>query len=324
MGEKSADKDRIDKVHTLNWVFFGSGSFARELLEQFSKVNFLPPKVVTNPPKRKGRGLRLKQSSVALKAIELGLDVNEVESPNKESVISELKSLNPDFIVVSDYGKILKSDILNIPRFLPLNIHPSLLPKYRGAAPIERAIMAGEKETGITVFVMDEGIDTGPILLQDKIEINEVEAKGDIIPRLAGKGASLLKEAIEQYLDKKIRPVPQPLKGACYAEKIKKDELWIDFNKDAREVLNRIRALSPRPGARTYLDGKIFIKIIKARVKEGKTTPGKIIPGKDLLIACSIGILEVVELIPEGKRAMSGREFLRGYPNLSRAKSPLS
>jgi len=307
-------------VSSLSWVFFGSGSFAKILLEQFSKIGFLPHKVVTSPPKRKGRGLKLKRNEVAILAERFNLEVNEVNNPNEESFLCELRNYGPDFIVVSDYGKILKTDLLALPKRAPFNVHPSLLPRYRGAAPIERAIMKGERELGVTVFMMDEGIDTGPLLIQDTLEIKGEETKGDILPRLASMGARLLKEAMVGFTSGKIKPVPQPEEGVSYAKKITKEELWIDFNKSAGEVLNQIRALSPEPGARTFLDG-MFVKILRARVREESGTPGEILPGADLLIACLRGTIEVIELIPEGKRVMTGRDFKRGHPNLRKARS---
>ncbi len=296
----------------------GSGSFAHQLFLSLIEIGFLPNKVVTTPPRRKGRGLKLVRSQVSSQAEKVGVPVNEVEDPNDEDFVRHIRSLEPDFIVVSDYGKILKPNILGVPKHYPLNVHPSLLPKYRGAAPIERALMDGVSETGVTVFVMDEGVDTGPILLQERIPIDPFETKGDIVPKLAKRGALLLRSAIGGYLRGEITPTPQPGEGASYAKKIKKSELWLDFSADARTVVNHVRALSPLPGARTMIDG-MLVKVIRAEALEGDGEPGKILPGRELLIGCGEGVVKVMELVPEGKRPMSGEEFRRGRPNLSRA-----
>jgi methionyl-tRNA formyltransferase len=297
----------------VKWIYLGSGSFAEVFFKFLGELHFLPNLLITIPPRRRGRGLKLKRCGVALIAESLGIEVEEVENPNSKEFLERIGKERPDFLVVCDYGKILKRPLLELPREVPLNVHPSLLPKYRGAAPIERAIMAGEEKLGVTVFIMDEGIDTGDILLQEEVPIGGEETKGDVVPRLAKVGAKLLKRAMEGYLKGKISPHPQSNVDASYAKKISKEELWLNFTNSARDVLNKIRALSPSPGARAKIDG-ILVKILRGRVIEGREKPGKILDDrKSLKIGCADGILEVLELIPEGKKLMTGEQFRIGH-----------
>jgi methionyl-tRNA formyltransferase len=302
-------------------IFFGTGNFARVLFESLLKRGIKSILLVTGPDRPKGRGKKLKPPEIKKIAQESGIPVIQPEDPGEEGVLEVLRSHNPDFILVSDYGKILGKELLELPQYGPWNIHPSLLPKYRGAAPIERAIMGGERETGVTLMEMDEGIDTGPVLLQEKIEIRDYETKGDLIPRLAELGAELVKRGLELWRDGRLEKRPQ-IGEASYAKKIKKEELWIEWNSSAKEIVLKINALSPTPGARTYFNGEL-IKLMRAILYEGKMgNPGDILILKDrLIVLTGDGGVEILELLPAGRRLMKASEYLRGH-SPKRATSP--
>ncbi len=294
-------------------VFFGSGDFAYLTLKGLLKHDVNIKLVVTAPDRPRGRGRKPRPTHVKLIALEHKLPVITPSSVKKPEVIEELRSINPQFFVLTDYGKIIPDELLRLPKKAPLNIHPSLLPAYRGAAPLERAMMACEKVTGVTIMIMDSGIDTGPILLQEKVEIGETETKGELAERLASIGVELILRAIKEF--DRITPTPQSEDGASYAPKISKEELWIDWNNSARFIACKINALSPRPGARARFDGN-YIKPMRASFVEGEWgEPGNItiIDRKRLIVAASDGGVEILELMPEGRRTMKAVEYLSGH-----------
>ena len=209
--------------------------------------------VVTQPDKPKGRDLKLQPSPVKALAVELALPVLQPERARDEKFIAELRELKPDLIVVVAYGQILPPAILDLPRYGCLNVHTSLLPKYRGAAPIHGAIAHGDAETGVTIMKMDAGLDTGPILSQSRTPIHAADDSSRLHDRLAPLGADLLVQTIPDYIAGKTQPVPQPSDGASYAAKIKKEDGRIDWNQPAQTILNRLRAFTPWPGAFTFL-----------------------------------------------------------------------
>ncbi len=300
------------QVHR-SFVFFGTGEFAQAVLRKFIEINRLPILVVTAPDKRAGRGLKLRPRPIKLMAEEVGIKVLQPESLEDKGFLSKIRNLQPDFMVVTDYGKIIPPNLLRWPKLAPLNIHPSLLPKFRGAAPIERAMMACERTLGVTVIIMDEGIDTGDILLQSTVEIGETETKGEVEQRLADVGFRLIIRAMDEFED--LTPRPQSSEGASYAKKIRKDELWIDWASDAKSIACKINALSPTPCARTYFDDR-YVKLFRAVAvqTDAKAEPGSIEIQKDrLFVAANNGLVEILELQPEGKRRMKASEFLRGY-----------
>jgi methionyl-tRNA formyltransferase len=208
--------------------------------------------VVTQPDKPKGRELKPQPSPVKSLALKLGLPVLQPPRARDEQFIAELRALQPDLIVVAAYGQILPLAILELPRHGCLNVHTSLLPKYRGAAPIQWAIANGDTETGVTIMKMDVGLDTGPIVSQRTTSIRSEDDSATIHDRLAQLGAELLVQTIPDYVAGKIQPVPQPAAGASYAAKIKKEDGRIDWNRPAREIWNRLRAFTPWPGAFTF------------------------------------------------------------------------
>jgi len=302
-------------------IFFGTGFFARVLFDYLLKKGIKPVLLVTGPDRPKGRGKRLSSPEIKKIAEDNNIPVIQPEDPGDEDTISILRSYEPDFILVSDYGKILRKELLELPKHGPWNVHPSLLPKYRGAAPIERTLMSGEEETGVTLMEMDEGIDTGPIILQEKMKIRVNETKGEIIPRLASLGTELVLKALNLWKEGKLVKRAQ-VGESSYAKKIKKEELWIDWNSTSKEIVCKIHALSPTPGARTYFNGEL-IKLLRARlVKEIEGKPGEIKIDKERLIVLSRdGGVEILEVLPAGKRMMKASEYLRGH-NPKIAKSP--
>ena len=270
--------------------------------------------VITQPDRPAGRGLRLRPPPVKVVAAELGLEVFQPGSINRPESLEYLRALAPDLMVVAAFGQLLKKPVLELPTRGCINIHASLLPKYRGAAPIQWAIIRGERWSGVTVFLMDEGMDTGPILLQRAVRVGEDETAGELEERLARLGADLIVETVEGYLRGEIRPKPQPKEGTL-APKIREEDTRIPWSKTARQIHNLVRGLSPTPGAYTTFRGK-RIKVYRTRPSgsEGDAEPGTILSTRrKLLVATGGGTLEILVLKPEGKREMRGVDFLNGY-----------
>lgn len=293
-------------------AFFGSGNFAYKFLKNLLERNVIPDVVVTMPDTYAGRGRHLKPPRIKEVALEKGIPCLQPYDPNNPGFIEELKKREIDYILLTDYGKILKKELLEVPRIAPLNLHPSLLPKYRGAAPLERAIMDGEKYTGFTIFIMDEGIDTGDILYQKKIEIDD-KTKGDLEDEITSFASEIIYDLLVKKANNRLKPKPQ--KGEpSYAKKIKEEELWIDWRQEAEMVKNKIHALSPIPGARTHFDGK-YTKIYRVKVHKDMQGPvGKIkIENGILFVFCGKGAVEILELQPAGKKIMEAKEYILGY-----------
>lgn len=270
---------------------------------------------ITQPDRPAGRGLRLTPPPVKLAALELGLALVQPRSINSPDCLEFLRSLDLDLLVTAAFGQLLRPAVLQLPRLGCVNVHASLLPKYRGAAPIHWAIINGERETGVTTFLMDEGMDTGPILLQRRTEIGPDETFGELEERLARLGAELAVETVEKLWRGEIEPKPQPPNGTL-APKLHKEDGRIRWEWEARRIHNLVRGLSPRPGAFTTWQGEL-VKILRTRVVEEGTTPGapgSVLPRRDkLLVASGSGILEILELQPAGCRCISGHDFLNGY-----------
>lgn len=270
--------------------------------------------VVTQPDRPAGRGLKLTPPPVKRAAQKLGLEVFQPRSINRPEALGYLRGLSPDLMVVAAFGQLLKREVLGLPRRGCINIHASLLPKYRGAAPIQWAIIRGERWTGVTTFLIDEGMDTGPILLQRAVRIGEDETAGELEARLARLGAELILETVEGYLGGGIRPKPQPEKGTL-APKIREEDARIPWGEPARAIHNLVRGLNPAPGAYTTFRGR-RVKVYRTRPLPEPVpgSPGEIIPHrKRLLVATGEGTLEILSLKPEGKREISGVDFLNGY-----------
>ena len=295
--------------------------------------------VVTQPDRPKGRELKLQPSPVKALAQKSGLPVLQPAKARDENFIAELRGLGPELIVVVAYGQILPQNILDLPRHGCLNVHTSLLPKYRGAAPIQWAIANGDAETGVTVMKMDAGLDTGPIVAQRRTPIQPTDDSAALHERLARLGAELLVEAIPDYAAGKIQPRPQPAEGVSLAPKIKKGDGRIDWNLPARTIGNRLRAFTPWPGAYTLFGSAghrpgadvpapkqaepvpgapkpHLLKIWKAEVVEASGEAGTILLAdkNGMVVACGQGALRILELQREGGRRMSAAEFLAGHP----------
>lgn len=284
----------------VNIVFFGTGRFACPSIEMLHKYHNLLA-VVTSPNPCPAKEV----------AHKLGIKILEPINPNIDEFVNLLKTLSPDMIALADYGHILKKEILDIPKLVSINIHPSLLPAYRGAAPIRWVIMNNKKWAGVTTFIMDEQIDHGDILLQEKVEILLSDTYGSLESRLSKVGASLLINTISQFNE--LKPKPQPSEGVTYAPKITKEMRKIDWNKSVIEIVNLIRALSPEPAAYTTFRGK-RVEILKASYLWWHGELGKISECKPrLLVGASNGCVELELLKPEGKREQSALDFVNGY-----------
>jgi methionyl-tRNA formyltransferase len=304
---------------TLRIIFMGTAKLSCASLEKLARdKNFQIVAVVTQPDKPKGRELQLQPSPVKILAEKFNLKILQPANARDEKFISELHELKPDLIVVAAYGQLLPQAILDLPKFGCLNVHASLLPKYRGAAPIQWAIANGETETGVTIMKMNAGLDSGEILSQTRTPILAEDNSETLHHRLAQLSADLLVKTIPDYVTGKILPKPQPSKGVSYAPKIKKEDGRIDWNFTAEKNLNRLRAFTPWPGAFTFLSDQPkshLLKIWKAEIVEQSGEAGKILSAdkNGIIVACGKNALRILELQREGGRQMSAREFLAGH-----------
>jgi len=303
----------------LRIIFMGTADLSCASLEKISSdKNFSVLAVVTQPDKPKGRDLKLTPSSVKILAEKLNLPVLQPLKARDEQFIAELRALKPDLIVVVAYGQILPQTILDLPQFGCLNVHTSLLPKYRGAAPIQWAIADGEPETGVTIMKMDAGLDTGAILSTRRTPILATDDSQVLHDRLAQLGAELLAEIIPNYVAGKITPQPQPAERSTYAAKIKKEDGRIDWNLPAKQIWNRLRAFTPWPGAFTFLKSEPkpqLLKIWKVEVVEQTGIAGTIlaVDKTGIVVGCGTNALRILELQREGGRRMSAADFLVGF-----------
>src|ERR1017187_10269011 len=318
----------------LRIIFMGTAELSCASLEKIaSNKNFSVVAVVTQPDKPKGRELKLTPSPVKILAEKLSLPVLQPLKARDEQFIGELRELKPDLLVVVAYGQILPQTILDLPRVGCLNVHTSLLPKYRGAAPIQWAIANGDAETGVTIMKMDAGLDTGPILSTRRTPILATDDSQILHDRLAQLGAELLAETIPAYVAGKISPQPQPAEGSTYAAKIKKENGKIDWSKPAVQIWNRLRAFTPWPGAFTFLSeqssvGRVssradatvakpqLLKIWKAEVVEKSGAPGEVLfaDKTGIVVGCGQDALRILELQREGGKRLTAEQFLAGFP----------
>ena len=310
----------------LQIIFMGTAELARASLEALLRqLDFALVAVVTQPDRPKGRNLKLQPSPVKETALQAGLPVLQPERARNESFIQELRTLRPDLIAVAAYGQILPQTILDLPRLGCLNVHTSLLPKYRGAAPIQWAILEDEAETGVTIMKMDAGLDTGPILTQRATPIHAEDNAQILHDRLARIGGELLVETIRAYAAGTVLSRPQPAEGASYARKISKEDGLLDWTQTVRSLWNRVRAFTPWPGAFTYLTGPPshhLLKIWRAEIVEQSGPPGEILAAykTGIVVACGQGALRILNLQREGGRRMNAQEFLAGHPLQPRQK----
>ena len=304
----------------LRIIFMGTAELSCASLEALARnEQFSVVAVVTQPDKPKGRELRLQPSPVKMLAEKFNLPVLQPLKARDEKFNGELRELKPDLIVVVAYGQILPQSILDLPRFGCVNVHTSLLPRHRGAAPIQRAIAGGDVETGVTIMKMDAGLDTGPILSVRRTPILPTDDSQTLHDRLARLGAELLVETIPAYVAGKITPQAQPAEGVTYAAKIKKEDGQIGWNLPAEQIWNRLRAFTPWPGAFTFLKTDLkpqLLKIWKADVIEKQGRAGEILSADKtgIVVACGEKALRILELQREGGRRMNAAEFLAGHP----------
>jgi methionyl-tRNA formyltransferase len=302
----------------MNLVFMGTAELSCASLERLAGTSgFSVRAVVTQPDKPKGRDLKLTPSPVKVLAERLHLPVLQPLKAREENFASQLQEFKPDLMVVVAYGQILPQRLLDLPRHGCLNVHTSLLPKYRGAAPIQWAIADGEPETGVTIMKMDAGLDTGPVLATRRTPILPTDDAQTLHDRLAQLGAELLAETIPGYVAGNILPQPQPAAGASYAAKIKKDDGRIDWSLPAKRIWNRLRAFTPWPGGFTFLAVEPkpqLLKIWKAEVIEKDGPPGTVlaVDKTGIVVGCGAGALRILELQREGGKRLLAEPFLAG------------
>lgn len=298
----------------LRIAFMGTPDFAVPALSELVAAGHEVAAVYTQPPRGAGRGMAERPTPVQRFADDMGLEVRTPKSLRDEAEAEAFAALDLDVAVVVAYGLLLPLPILNAPRSGCLNLHGSLLPRWRGAAPIQRAIMAGDAASGIQVMRMEEGLDTGPVCLGEQVAIGPDMTAGELHDTLAARGATLIARALAALERGALDCTPQPEEGVTYAEKINKSETRIDWSRPAGEVHNHIRGLSPWPGAWFELDagGKSErVKVLRSTLAEGKGAPGTVLDDT-LTIACGEGAVRLVELQRAGKKAMGAGDFLRG------------
>ena len=296
-------------------LFMGTPDFALFSLKEIASSTHEIVGVVTQPDKPKGRGYTLTPPPVKVFALEKGIPVYQPTTLRDEVFAELLSSLAPDVIVVVAYGKILPKNVLEFPKFGCVNVHGSLLPEYRGAAPMQRAIIDGKKQTGITTMYMAQGLDTGDMLLKDTVDIEENDNFEDIHDKLGKCGADLIVRTLSGLAEGSIERQKQDDEKATYAAKITKDVCLVDFSRSAQEVHDLIRGLSPIPLSFTHTpDGKL-LKITKSIIcdtaKSGRT--GEVLSIENgITVACKNGAVTLLGVVPEGKKAMSASDFVRG------------
>ena len=296
-------------------VFMGSPDFAltslRLLAQHYQVVG-----VVTQPDRASGRGRELKAPPVKILAQELNIPFMQPQKLRDPEAMQQLTEWNPDLIVVAAFGQILKKDVLDMPRYGCINIHASLLPRWRGAAPINAAVLAGDEETGVTIMKMDVGLDTGPMLAMKSIRIKPDDTAGSLFEALSTLGADLLIETLPAYMEGTLTPQPQPADGATYAPMLKKEDGRLDFTQPAVELERRIRAMNPWPGAWFEWDGNL-LKVSRGAVSEakGKEVGSRLIVEGRPAVRCADGVLILEEVQPPGKKMMPGKAFLSGARN---------
>lgn len=306
----------------LRVLFMGTPKFALPSLKAMYEADFIEIlSVVTKPDEPKGRGMKLTPPPVKTAAVELGLKVYQPRRASSPKFISKLKEIAPDVIVVVAYGQILKKEVLEIPPKGCVNLHPSLLPKYRGPAPIQWAIINGERETGVTVMFLDEGEDTGDIIAQKRVKIEDDDTAETLYDRLSLIGAQLLIDVLRDMDRGEVSGRAQDHSQATYAPKLRKEDGHIDWTADSVRIYNLIRGTKPWPGAYSYMGDDRMIKIheaIPSRPDEGpeiNLEPGQIYisPHNDLFVRTGDGWLKLLFVQPEGRRRMSGADFVNGY-----------
>jgi methionyl-tRNA formyltransferase len=303
-------------------VFAGTPAFAATALQALFDAHFDIALVLTQPDRAAGRGLHLSGGAVKQQAALHGLRISQPPSLRIEAIVASLRASNAHAMVVAAYGLILPPSVLEVFPGGCVNIHASLLPRWRGAAPIQRALLAGDRETGISIMRMEQGLDTGPIYSSRTLPILADDSAGSLEDRLAALGAQCIVETLPRIAERAIAARPQPNEGITYAHKISKQEAVIDWKHDASAIERQIRAFNPSPGASSAL-GNELVKIWRARASdEGAGTPGEILhfAADGIDVACGTGTLKITELQKAGAKRMSAGDFMRGFPRAPGAR----
>ena len=297
-------------------VFMGTPDIAATCLKKILDDGFEVVGVYTQPDRPKGRGMKLVASPVKEVALAAGIPVYQPENFREEETVEALRALKPDICAVVAYGRILPQKVLDVPTFGCINIHASLLPKYRGSAPYQWAVLDGLQETGVTAMYLCREMDAGDIIDVSKTPIGENETAGELLDRLAVLGAELLSKTLSRFeKEGKLPAVPQNPDEVCYAPMLDKSMCPIDWNKTALQVHNHVRGLHPWPVATFVLQGKTF-KVHDTRVVSGSGTPGQILglTKTGLVVACGVGAVEITSLQAEGGKRMAAPDYFRGHP----------
>ncbi len=317
-GTVTAPPDSVPKIRV---VFMGTPDFAKELLEGLLDAGYNVVATYTRPDKPVGRHRETTPSPVKALALQRNIPV-EQPARFEETTVATLKAYRPDIIVVAAYGKILPQTVLSLPGFGCLNVHASLLPRWRGASPVQNALLSGDPETGISIMLMDAGMDTGPIFMQKAFPIASDDTYTTLLTRMSVDGVRLLKEVIPRWIERRIEPIDQDDSKATLCELIEREDGRLFWNDSAENILNRYRGLSPWPGIFTFWkrnDGLIRIKLTKISIQKTgpitERTYGEVFEiGEKIAVRCGLGIVFLEELQPEGKSRMSVRDFINGKP----------
>lgn len=294
-------------------LFMGTPEFAVPCLARLIADGYEIAGVFTQPDKPKGRGHKLAPPPVKELALQHNLPVYQPEKLRDGRALEIFRSLKPDLAVVVAYGRILPKELLEVPPFGCINVHGSLLPKYRGAAPIQWSVLNGDPSGGITTMYMAEGLDSGDMILQEETPIGENETSGELYERLSQMGASLLLETVKRVLAGNAPRIPQEESQATLAPMLEKSMGQLDFSKPAFAVHKWICGMNPWPAAFTLLDG-MPVKVYRSHIVQGEGEPGTILPGKGLTIACGQGAVELLEIQAQGGKRMAAADYLRGHP----------
>ena len=303
----------------LDIIFAGTPDFAAEALARLFEKGFNVIAVYTQPDRPAGRGRKLTASPVKLLALEHEIPVYQPESFKQEGAVEELAALKPDLMIVAAYGLLLPPAVLTIPTHGCINIHASLLPRWRGAAPIQRAIIAGDEETGITIMQMNEGLDTGAMILKRALPINAGESGGALHDRLATLGGEAMVEALEMLRAGELVAEAQDDAQACYAAKLKKEEAKIDWNQSAQQIARQVAAFNPWPVAQSFWGDKVIriwqAEIIEITAQQGLNAGEVIAASKaGIDVCCGDGVLRITELQMPGKKRVDAANFVNAYP----------
>ena len=294
----------------LNIVFMGTPRFSVPTLDTLIKKNFNISKVYTQPPKKSKRGQKINPSPVEEYCKKNKINFRNPQVLNSKEEFNNFKELSADLIVVVAYGKMIPKDFLKIPKFGFINIHASLLPKWRGAAPIQRAIMNGDKKIGVSIMKIEEKLDSGPVLVSKEFELDQNQTHGEIEKKLSLEGANLLIEGLKFIENKNLKFIEQDHSKATYAKKIEKNESKINWNTDANKVLAHIHGLSPNPGAWFEFDKERF-KILRAKISSENGKHGYVLD-ENLTVGCKSNSIQILELQRQGKNRQTTKEFLLG------------